>query len=207
MNIYTVDGNIGAGKSSVLEYIHKHYRIPIDLEPVEKWQPYLEDMYYRGKGAFEFQVRVWLDRCWIQSYTHTTPMLMERSPLFQRDVFVPVNLEKGRVTQREYESILEMYNRSMATWTPQAYIYIRSDPLKCAERVKQRGRNSEEGIPDIYLQRLHALHEDTYNSLAMNGCKVVAVDMENKTIPEVAAEVVDALKQVGWQGRLVPLSE
>lgn len=202
MNIFTIDGNIGCGKSSVLEYIHKHYRIPIDLEPVEKWQPYLEDMYYRGKGAFEFQVRVWLDRCWVQSYTHTTPMLMERSPLFQRNVFVPVNFETGRISQREYDSILEMYTRSMATWTPQAYIYIRSDPLKCAERIKKRARNSEEAIPDIYLKRLHELHEEAYMFAVTSGCKVVVVDMENKTVAEVAAEIIDALRNVGWKGKV-----
>ena len=201
MNIYTIDGNIGCGKTSVLEYLHKNYRIPIDLEPVEKWQPYLEDMYYRGKGTFEFQIRVWLDRCWIQSYTHTTHMIMERSPLFQRDVFVPVNVESGRLTDRQYDNILEMYNRSMSTWTPKGYIYIRSDPEKCAERIKKRARNSEEAIADIYLKRLHALHEQTYHTALANGCRVIVVDMENKTVPEIAAAVVEALKVMGWEGR------
>ena len=66
MPILTIDGNIGCGKSTLLEYLHINYLLPIDLEPVNKWQPYLNDMYYHNKGACEFQVRVWLDRCWIQ---------------------------------------------------------------------------------------------------------------------------------------------
>lgn len=199
MNIYCVDGNVGAGKSTVMEYMHKTHGIPVDLEPVSKWQPYLEDMYYRNKGSFEFQVRVWMDRCWIQSYTHTTPMLMERSPLFQRDVFVPINYKNGRISEREYTNLLEMYNKSMSTWSPKGYIYIRSDPEKCYTRIHERSRTSEEAIPLEYIKMLHEYHEETYAKAVKAGFNIVVVDMEGKTVEQVGDDINAALDKLGWK--------
>ena len=38
MTIYTIDGNIGSGKTSILQYLHKYKNYQIDLEPVENWK-------------------------------------------------------------------------------------------------------------------------------------------------------------------------
>jgi len=199
MNIFTVDGNIGCGKSSVLEYIHQQFKIPVDLEPVDKWQKYLENMYYKNEGAFAFQVRIWLDRCWIQSFTHTSQIIMERSPLFQRDVFVPINHENGRLNDQEYQNVKEMYDKSMNTWSPKGSIYIRSDPIKCYERIHHRNRKSEEAISLDYLKAIHDKHELTYQAALSNGYNILCVDMENKPVEQVATEIIAGLKKLGWQ--------
>lgn len=199
MNIVTIDGNIGCGKSSDLEYMHINNRIAVDLEPVDKWQPYLEDMYYNDKNAFEFQIRVWLDRCWIQSHTHTTPMLMERSPFFQKEVFVKVNHENNRISDREFENVNEMYNRSMSTWSPQGYIYLRSDPAKCYERIHGRARNSEEAIKLEYLQGLHDKHEQAYQKAVDLKYNIRVIDVEGKTVAEICDEILKALVSIGWK--------
>jgi deoxyadenosine/deoxycytidine kinase len=192
--IVTVDGNIGSGKSSVLEFIHNKYGISIDLEPVRKWQPYLEDMYYNNSGAFEFQVRVWLDRCFIHEKNQRSTLLMERSPYFQSMVFVPANLENGRITQSQNSMIQEMYSMSMRMWTPQVYIYLRSNPKHCMQRIEERARNSEEAILPEYINRLHELHENAYMMALYNRCLVVCIDVENKTIEEISDEVYQYVK-------------
>lgn len=194
--INTIDGNIGAGKTTVLEYLHTHYKLPIDLEPVKKWQPYLDDIYSNDKGTFEFQVRVWLDRCWIQPKSNTLPMLMERSPYFQRNVFIPANVENGKLNEREYTTLHEMYEKSNNIWIPNGYIYLRSDPLKCAERIKIRNRKSEDHIPSDYLIKLHQLHEDTYDYAIKNGFPIIAINMEGKTVPEIAEEIYNSLPKL-----------
>jgi len=196
MPIFTIDGNIGCGKSTLLEYLHTHYLLPIDLEPIKKWQPYLSDMYYNNKGAFEFQVRVWLDRCWIQPKKDTT-LLMERSPYFQQNVFIPINHTNERLTTREVDSLNEMYNKSNKIWNPAGYIYLRSNPSKCIERIKQRGRNSEEAIGEAYIEHLHNCHEKAYFSAAVNHYPMICVDIENKTIPDIAREIILILETMG----------
>lgn len=196
--IFTLDANIGAGKSSVLTYLHNAYRIPIDLEPVAKWQPYLENMYHNKKGAFEFQVRVWLDRCWIQQRPNMAPIIMERSPYFQSSVFLPTNIDYGNITIQEYQMLQEMYHKSMTMWTPHAYIYLRSDPEKCHERVAKRARPSEEVISIDYLKKLHDYHERAYMIAASQGTPIICIHVEGKTVKEIGDEVLQALTVMGY---------
>jgi len=194
--IFTVDGNIGATKSTLLEYMHTHYKLPIDLEPVNKWEPYLTDMYKYNKSAFEFQVRVWLDRCWIQAKSNIYPMLMERSPYFQRNVFIPINHDNNKLSDREFATLDEMYKKSNDIWLPNGYIYLRSDPDKCIERIKNRGRKSEENIDPEYIKKLHELHEESYNYAVFLGYPIICINIENKTTPQIAQEVWKSLSSI-----------
>lgn len=197
--IFTIDANIGAGKSSVLEYLHHNHSVAIDLEPVEKWTPYLEDMYRNDKGAFEFQVRVWLDRCWVQQRCNMCPILMERSPYFQANVFVPSNLDEGRLTIREYHKLQELYQKTLHMWAPHGYIYLRSDPIQCYQRILKRGRESEMGIKLEYLQKLHDYHERAYRLAVSQRIPVICVHVENKTIKQIAEEVLQSVISLGYQ--------
>jgi deoxyadenosine/deoxycytidine kinase len=198
MPVFTIDGNIGVGKSTLLEYLHTHYRLPIDPEPVERWQPFLENMYRNGRGAFEFQVRVWLDRCWIQTRPNMAPILLERSPFFQRNVFVPAMFDGGKIDYKEYCMLQEMYDKSGSVWCPNGCIYLRSNPMKCLERIQKRARPGEEQISAAYLYKLHSLHEYTYMSAVMAGIPIICVDVEGKTVSQIAAEVWVALSILGY---------
>lgn len=197
MYIFTIDGNIGSGKSTVLNYLHTHYRIPIDPEPVQKWLPYLEEMYKNGTGAFDFQVRVWLDRCWIQQRPNMSSLVMERSPYFQSNVFIPANHENGKLTIKEYHMLEEMYVKSFSLWSPNGYIYLRSNPNKCVERINRRARSCEDGIDINYISQLHALHEHAYMQAVLLGIPIICIDVEGKTVPDIAAEVWAALCMMG----------
>lgn len=191
--IFTVDGNIGSGKSTTLEYLHRHYGVPIDLEPVARWQPFLEDMYAGHTGVFDFQTRVWLDRCWLQPRNSDSSVLMERSPFFQRMVFVEAIREGREITERQYQLLNEMYQRTFYQWEPMGYIYLRTNPDACAGRIRRRGRPSEEAISADYLRMLHRLHESAYIHAASSGFPVVLIDAEGKSVDRVAAEIWHAL--------------
>ena len=45
MPVITIDGNIGTGKSSILEELQKTHNQLISLEPVQECEPYLDDIY------------------------------------------------------------------------------------------------------------------------------------------------------------------
>ena len=196
MPIYTIDGGIGSGKTTVLEYLHTHYSFAIDPEPVQRWLPYLEDMYKNGRGAFNFQVRVWLDRCWLQEKP-ATHMVMERSPFFQANVFVPINAENGRLTDSENQLLREMYDRSFRMWSPRGMIYLRSSPDNCLTRIQTRGRPEEMGITAEYLQRIHDFHETAYMHGIAMGLPIVCIETEGKTPAAIAGEVATALRIFG----------
>ena len=129
-NFICIDGNIGAGKSYVLLHLHKNYKYNVDLEPVDKWQNYLDKMYLEDKGYFEFQKQVWEDRCWLQSKNNSsTPTILERSPYFTRHTFVEVL--KDKYTQEEYEIIDQMYNLTYKLWKPKKNILHQNYSQSC----------------------------------------------------------------------------
>ena len=189
LRIISIDANIGAGKTTVLEFLRDKYSADIDVEPVDKWQPWLERMYKGGTGVFEFQLRVWLDRCWPTSAVSSSSMYLERSPFFQLGVFVPANINNGKMSYEQAILITEMYDKVMSIWEPEIYVYLRSDPAKCAERIIRRGRTSEDNIPITYLKELHDLHEQSYDIAVAKGKKVVVIDVEGKTVEEIATEI------------------
>lgn len=194
--VFTIDGSIGAGKSTILETLHVQHKVPIDLEPVNKWVPYLEKIYKEETGVFEFQTRVWLDRCWIQPKKHVN-IIIERSPYFQKEVFVEVSKINKKIDANQTEILNEMYEKAMNIWSPRGYIYLRSDPRKCYERIQTRGRECESNITLEYLQQLHDLHEKAYMSAAANRMPIICIDIEGKAVEDIAKEVWGALQILG----------
>lgn len=189
MVIVTINGNIGSGKTSVLNYLHRYYKLSIDLEPVEKWTPYLNDFYNDNSNVFKFQVRVWLDRCWIQEKTDKSLIIMERSPYFNRNIFVESINNQKLITDNEYAILNDLYDKTDSIWSCNTYIYLRSNPDNCITRIKKRGRECEKNINPEYVKSLHELHETTYQKALDNNLNVICIDIEDKTIAQVATEI------------------
>ena len=186
MTIYTIDGNIGCGKTSVLNYLHKYKNIQVDLEPIDKWKPFLDNIYLSKTGYFNFQIKVWLDRAWIQEKDKTSIILMERSPYFIRNTFNKYTYDNEIINKNEYTIINELYDKTDIIWKSNYYIYIRSSPKKCLERILKRGRDNEMNITIEYLIKIHELHEQAYNNAVKNNFNIIVIDIENKSFEEIA---------------------
>ena len=190
MPIITIDGNIGCGKSTILNYIHKNNKIAIDLEPVEKWELHLKKLYATSKvNSYNFQIKVWLDRCWVQEKSDNILIYMERSPNFIKNVFVEnAKIEKS-ITDEEYNTLHSLYKKTDDLWEPKSYIYLRSDPNKCYERCIKRGRESEKNITLEYITQIHKLHEENYLK-AKDNIPIIVIDIENKSITDIVDEIL-----------------
>lgn len=197
MPIVTIDGNIGSGKSSIMRYINMKYGIKTDTEPIHIWQPFLDDLYgNKPNASFNMQVRVWFDRCLIDlPSSENDVFLMERSPYFQRGVFIPTNVENGSISDIQYSMLQDMYNKTDKLWSPIYYIYLHSNPDKCIERIAKRARKSEDAITEQYLRRLHELNEDTYSKGIADDKPIKCIYVEGKTIEDIGDEVWLAINQ------------
>lgn len=191
MLITTIDANIGAGKTTILKWLNQNYHIPIDLEPIELWEPHLKELYKNKSNVFPFQVRVWLDRCFPKD--NTSILFMERSPYFQEDVFLNIAIKEQTMTEEEINILQKLYNK--INWQPLLYIYLKSDPFECSKRINKRGRNSETNIPLSYLQQLHELHEDCYTKAIKNGRPVLCINVEGKTPEMIGNEIVTYINE------------
>ena len=81
MPVITIDGNIGSGKSTILDKLQKNHNQIVSFEPVQEWETYLENIYNNDKGYFDFQLKIYLDRAFIQTRSNSI-LYMERSPKF-----------------------------------------------------------------------------------------------------------------------------
>lgn len=190
MFIITIDGNIGAGKTTILNYLHNNFNINIDLEPVDKWKPFLDNIYYNKKNYFNFQIRVWLDRSWIQEKNNNSVIIMERSPYFIRNTFNKFFYDNNFISNEENNIINEFYDKTDNFWTSSYYIYLRSSPNKCLERILLRGRENEMNINLDYLNEIHQLHESSYNKALNEKKNIICIDIEDKTIEEISSIII-----------------
>ncbi len=195
MPIITIDGNIGAGKSTILNYLHSNHNIYVDLEPIDKWKSFLDNIYTNKKNYFNFQVRVWLDRSWIQEKDMNTTIIMERSPYFIRNTFNKYMYNNNLINAQENNIINELYDKTDIIWKSNYFIYIRSNPQKCLERILKRGRDNEKEISIEYLNDIHNLHEETYEKAIENNIKVLCIDIENKSLEEIAELIIKFIKK------------
>jgi deoxyadenosine/deoxycytidine kinase len=191
MPIITLDGNIGCYKTSILNYFHKNYKTPVDLEPVENWSEYLKNMYNTENSTYNFQIKVWLDRCWIQEKSNTI-ILMERSPYFIKNVFVEKAYEDKSICEEEYRNILTLHKTTDKLWEPYGYVYLRSNPEICFNRIKKRGREAEKNIKLEYVKRIHELHEKNYEEAFRNNKNIICIDVENKSVTDICSEIISS---------------
>ena len=186
MPIITIDGNIGAGKTSILNYLHTNYNINVDLEPIDKWKPYLDNIYLEKKDYFKFLIRIWLDRSWIQEKNKSSLVIMERSPYFIRNTFNKLIFDTELININENNIINELYDKTDIIWKSNYFIYLRSSPEKCLDKIYKRGRENEIEISLEYLNNIHEYHEKAFDNLKD---KKIVIDVDNKSIEEIGREI------------------
>jgi deoxyadenosine/deoxycytidine kinase len=186
--IISIDGNIGAGKTTVMKYLRSTYKYDIDLEPVDEWIPFLHDMYKNNKDAFEFQIKVWLDRQYMPTYPHHKKVLVERSGYFQWHVFTKSSIETGRINERQYNLLKTMYDNCL--FYPDIYIYLQTTPSETFKRIHKRARNCESDIDENYVEKIHAMHENAYDNLSQEpGVICHIINVEGKSIKQIGDDI------------------
>lgn len=188
MPIITIDGNIGAGKTSILNYLHTNYNINVDLEPIDKWKQYLDNIYLEKKNYFKFLIRIWLDRSWIQEKNKSSLVIMERSPYFIRNTFNKFTYDTELINNNENNIINELYDKTDIIWKSNYFIYLRSSPEKCLEKIYKRGRENEMEITLEYLKNIHEYHEKAFDNLED---KKIYIDVDDKSIEEIGQEIYE----------------
>ena len=194
MPVITIDGNIGSGKSTILENLQKNYNQVVSFEPIQEWEPYLENMYKNNSGHFDFQLKVYLDRAFIQAKSNSI-LYMERSPKFTYETFIKVY--KDNLTQQDnsileylYENVDHKYNKNVVE--PVIYIYLQSSPTICYNRIKQRDRESEKTIDFNLIQLLHSKHEECYDNISTKeGLPTFKINVDDKTPPDIADLIIN----------------
>lgn len=183
--IITIEGNIGAGKTSFAESLFKTLKnaghpVVYIPEPVDSWKNVgganLLEMLYsdRARWTFLFQVNALLqmtdiDKQALEYSKNGLVVVKERSAYSTSNIFIPLVSEYISAAERHVlDQLSTTTNRSLFSeinQTSDITIYLRTDPETCYLRVNKRGRPEEMNgrVNMRYLLGLHAIHEQQFS--------------------------------------------
>ena len=194
MSAFVLEGSIGSGKSSVLEYISQHF-IPRHYakyvtipEPVSRFT--LLQSYYEKPEHYliplQLQVAKELKAQYI--WTDNVTMITERSLWAAYNVFLQMGLQDTlKATEYEKEEINGIMYPIMMKGAPRTkrIIYLDAPPALCKYRMDQRGRQAEASVS---LQYLQALDKQYNKALEEHKHLVTRIDA-TRSIEQVATDV------------------
>jgi deoxyadenosine/deoxycytidine kinase len=157
-----VAGNMGVGKTSMVQFLQHKYGVQPIYEPFAD-NPYLDDFYKDMKSwAYHSQLYFLTHkfRLHMELNERAETVVQDRTIYEDAEIFC-TNLYRGRHIQpRDYEVYMELY-RTMrrALQPPDLMIYLRCSVRAIRRRIKVRGRESEQAIPLPYLRSLNQLYE------------------------------------------------
>lgn len=158
-----VAGNIGVGKSSLVEFLCRNYPIKPFYEPNDV-NPYI-DLFYKDMKAWAFHSQIHFlshkFRIHQELARETQTVLQDRSIYEDAEIFA-TNLYRQRIlSKRDFETYYALYRTILKSLPPpDLLIYLNCSVRTIRQRIKQRGRKSEQNIPTNYLKRLNTLYEE-----------------------------------------------
>jgi deoxyadenosine/deoxycytidine kinase len=158
-----VSGNIGSGKSSLVEFLCRRYEITPFFEPHEE-NPYLAD-FYDDMKRWSFASQVYFLSAKFRMHSsleaHPRSVIQDRTIWEDAEIFAE-NLHRQRImSERDYRTYRQLYEAVRDQLrAPDLMIYLRCPVRAVRKRITARGREIEQGVPTSYLRRLHDLYEE-----------------------------------------------
>ncbi len=187
-----VAGTIGAGKTSLVAWLVKRYRLEPFYEPNEA-NPYLEDFYRDMKGyafhsqafflAHKLELHQKLERDGRAAVIDRT--IYEDAEIFARNLYETKMMEK-----RDWDVYLRLYEGiRRALRPPDVLIALTCSLGATKKRIAKRGRAMETEIPDAYLRRLHRLYNRWFESYDLSP--IVRIDTTKLDYVEDLVDLIE----------------
>ena len=204
--IISVEGCIGSGKSTFLNYLNKNIdSIAVLKEPLDSWQNVegeniLSSMYKNPKQhTFLFQMYALLTI--LQQNTNSLDV---KAKIIERHMgyrcFIENSYQLGTLSKVEF-SVLCQWINYLCTFpylnmTSDLIIYLKTSPETCFERMKKRNRNEEQNVAFDYIANLHKIHDQFIMNKTLNPkCELIVIDANQdlKDLTLVYDEVKDKI--------------
>lgn len=175
-----VAGNIGAGKSTLVELLSRELQLTPFYEPVSE-NPYLSDFYEDMKRwAFQSQLFYLTRRLRIhrQLLDVQGSVIQDRSVYEDAEIFAKNLFLQGDISERDFGVYQDLYQILVTLLPPpDMIIYLKTSVPVLAQRITRRGRDFEADIPQNYLARLNDLYESWIANV--NQCPVLIISTDN----------------------------
>ena len=173
----TIEGNIGAGKTTLAQLLSKHYNARLILEEFAD-NPFLSK-FYENQEQYAFPVEL---------FFMAERFKQQKEFLQQKDLFQSLTISDYLFTKcllfakvtlpedefRLYQRLFDIINQQLTK--PDILIYLHSPVAKLQANIKKRNRSYEQNIPDEYLFNI----QETYTHyIKQHNIKTLFVDTSN----------------------------
>ena len=181
--IYALEGNIGAGKTTIMKIIGQYFTsVEFVEEPVSQWQNLggmnLLEAFYSDPERWGFSFEFYSMHSKIKALLNATnsdkPVIVIERSILSNKVFMDLSHELGKLEEIEYTMLMNTYHFYLQHVYPQlsGIIYLDTPVDECIKRITKRNRGEECTIERSYLQCIKEKMDQLCNSSTMNVIRI-----------------------------------
>ena len=155
-NYIAIEGNIGAGKTSLAKLMSDEFNAKVVLERFAD-NAFLPKFYNdKERFAFPLEMSFLADRYQqliddLAQFDLFKNLIVSDYYIFKSLIFAQVTLQKEEYTL--YRKIFDIMYKEIVK--PDLYIYLYQNTNRLLDNIKKRGRDYEQNIEASYLQKIH----------------------------------------------------
>jgi deoxyadenosine/deoxycytidine kinase len=173
----TIEGNIGAGKTTLSHLLARHYNARLVLEQFAD-NPFLPK-FYESPGQYAFPLELFF----MAERFKQLKELIQQKDLFQNItisdylftkclLFAKINLPEDEF--RLYQRLFDIIHQQLVQ--PEILIYLHAPVNKLQQNIRKRNRPYEQNIADDYL---FSIQETYTHYIKQHNIKTIFVDASN----------------------------
>ncbi|TVZ52952.1 2-amino-4-hydroxy-6-hydroxymethyldihydropteridine diphosphokinase [Dokdonia sp. Hel_I_53] len=195
-NYIAIEGNIGAGKTSLATMISEEFNAKLILERF-KDNPFLPKFYKEpDRFAFPLEMSFLADRYQqllddIGQYDLFKDFMCADYDRYKSLIFAQVTLQEEEFAL--YKRLHEMMYREMPQ--PDLYIYLYQNTERLLSNIKKRGRAYEKGIAPEYLEKINQGYLDFIKS--QHNLNVKIIDISSLDFVENREDFLSIINKLG----------
>lgn len=194
-NYIAIEGNIGAGKTTLSGKISEDFNAKLVLERFAD-NPFLPKFYKEpGRYAFPLEMSFLADRY------HQLSDDLSQFDLFRDFVVADYHIIKslifskvtlGEDEYRLYRKLFDIMYKEMPK--PDLYVYLYQNTDRLLQNIKKRGRSYEQDIQPDYLEKINRGYLDYIKS--QQGLKVLIIDVSDLDFVKQQQDYITILQQI-----------
>ncbi|MBK5212068.1 MAG: 2-amino-4-hydroxy-6-hydroxymethyldihydropteridine diphosphokinase [Flavobacteriaceae bacterium] len=194
-NYIAIEGNIGAGKTSLAAKIAQDFNAKLILERF-KDNPFLPKFYEDpARYAFPLEMSFLADRYQQLVDDITQFDLFKESVIADYDVNKSLIFASITLPEEEYslyKKLFQVMHKDLPK--PDVYVYLYQNTERLLENIKKRGRKYEQSIQAEYLQKLNAGYIEFIKNQHTDNIKII--DISEMEFLKKRADYLKILKQI-----------
>ena len=190
-----IEGNIGAGKTSLATQLASDFNTKLVLERFKE-NPFLPEFYKDpDRFAFPLEMSFLADRYQQLLDDLTQCNLVKENVIGDYDankslIFAKITLQKEEFTL--YKKLFQIMHKELPK--PDAYVYLYQNTERLLENIKNRGRDFEQEIEASYLQKINEGYIEFIKKQHIDTIKII--DISEMDFVDNRLDYVQVLREI-----------